>query len=145
VIRQRIHSGPRNSRPEIGNDGWLWPTGVPLDTGQQLAAQGSRGEDLDNALRYQTARHIRLASLVEQPPDPDNRVTLSPRDSDGVPLPQIHYRLDDYVKAGFAASVPIPGRSRCPTSSSASRIARRPWPKRSAASSTSLARTLELL
>jgi hypothetical protein len=24
-----------------------------------------------------TARHIRLASLVEQPPDPDNRVTLS--------------------------------------------------------------------
>jgi hypothetical protein len=125
----------------------LWPTGAPLDTAQQLAAQGIRGEDLDNALRYQTARHIRLASLVEQPPDPDNRVTLSPKDRDmyGVPLPQIHYRLDDYVKAGFAASVPIPGRSRCPTSSSASRIARRPWPKRSAASSTRLARTLEFL
>jgi hypothetical protein len=39
--------------------------------------QGIRGEDLGNAIRYQTARHIRLASLVEQPPDPDDRVTLS--------------------------------------------------------------------
>jgi choline dehydrogenase-like flavoprotein len=94
-------------RIEIGNDGWSWPTGAPMDTAQQLAGQGIRGEDLDNALRYQTARHIRLASLVEQPPDPDNRVTLATGDKDmyGVPLPQIYYKLDDYVKAGFAASV----------------------------------------
>ncbi len=94
-------------RIEIGNDGWSWPTGAPIETAVRLASQGIRGEELDNALGFQTARHIRLASLVEQPPDPDNRVTLDPKDKDmyGVPHPHIAYRLDDYVKAGFAASV----------------------------------------
>ena len=68
--------------------------------------QGLRGAALDNALADQTARHIRLASLVEQPPDPENRVTLgSARDVYGVPVPRLAYRLDDYTKAGFAASV----------------------------------------
>ena len=63
-------------RIEIGNDGWSWPTGAPISTAQDLAKQGLRGEALNNALAYQSARHIRLASLVEQPPDPENRVTL---------------------------------------------------------------------
>jgi len=61
---------------------------------------------LNNALTNQAARHVRLASLIEQPPLPENRVTLDPeaRDKYGVPVPRIAYRLDDYVKAGFAAS-----------------------------------------
>ena len=67
-------------RIEIGNDGWSWPTGAPISTAQDLANQGLRGSGLDNALAYQSARHIRLASLVEQPPDPDNRVTLDDTD-----------------------------------------------------------------
>lgn len=94
-------------RIEIGNDGWSWPTGAPISTGQALGQQGLRGEGLDNALRYQAERHIRMASLVEQPPDPENRVTLDPTEKDfyGVPVPRIAYRLDDYTKAGFAASV----------------------------------------
>lgn len=94
-------------RIEIGNDGWSWPTGAPISTASELAKQGLRGKALDDALRDQASRHIRLASLVEQLPDPDNRVTLDPteRDMYGVPLPRIAYRLDDYVKAGFAASV----------------------------------------
>lgn len=94
-------------RIEIGNDGWSWPTGAPISTAQALGQQGLRGQGLDNALRYQAERHIRIASLVEQPPDPQNRVTLDPTEKDfyGVPLPRIAYRLDDYTKAGFAASV----------------------------------------
>jgi choline dehydrogenase-like flavoprotein len=94
-------------RIEIGNDGWSWPTGAPISTAHDLATQGLRGEALDNALRYQAARHIRLASLVEQPPDPENRVTLDDTTFDiyGVGVPKIAYRLDDYTKAGFAASV----------------------------------------
>jgi len=93
-------------RIEIGNDGWSWPTGAPVTTAADLARQGLRGDALDKALRAQTARQVRLASLVEQLPDPDNRVTLDParRDFYGVPLPRIAYRLDDYVKAGFAAA-----------------------------------------
>ena len=94
-------------RIEIGNDGWSWPTGAPIATASELAKQGLRGKALDAALRDQASRHIRLASLVEQLPEPDNRVTLDPNERDmyGVPLPRITYRLDDYVKAGFAASV----------------------------------------
>jgi choline dehydrogenase-like flavoprotein len=93
-------------RIEIGNDGWSWPTGAPITTASDLAGQGLRGKPLNNALRFQTARHIRLASLVEQPPDPENRVTLGAEfDAYGVPVPRLTYRIDDYTRAGFAASV----------------------------------------
>jgi choline dehydrogenase-like flavoprotein len=94
-------------RIEIGNDGWSWPTGAPITTASELAKQGLRGKALEAALRDQASRHIRLASLVEQLPEPDNRVTLDANEHDiyGVPLPRITYRLDDYVKAGFAASI----------------------------------------
>jgi choline dehydrogenase-like flavoprotein len=101
----------RSERPafriEIGNDGWSWPTGAPITTAADFAAKGLRGKALDAAIREQASRHIRMASLVEQYADPENRVTLDPdtRDIYGVPVPRIHYRLDDQVKRGFAASV----------------------------------------
>jgi glucose dehydrogenase len=93
-------------RIEIGNDGWSWPTGAPTTTAQDLARRGLRGKALDAALLQQTSRHIRLASLMEQLPDPENRVTLDPAERDiyGVPLPRLAYRLDDYLKAGLAAA-----------------------------------------
>ena len=93
-------------RIEIGNDGWSWPTGAPISTASELANQGLRGARLDEALRQQTSRHVRLASLVEQLPDPGNRVTLDPakRDTYGVPLPRLSYSLDAYVKEGLAAA-----------------------------------------
>ncbi len=97
-------------RIEIGNDGWSWPTGAPITTASDLAGQGLRGEELNNALAFQTARHIRLSSLVEQPPDPENRVTLGAEfDMYGVPVPKLTYRIDDYTKAGFAAAVTAHG------------------------------------
>lgn len=93
-------------RIEIGNDGWSWPTGAPISTAADLANQGLRGKDLDNALRQQTSRHVRLASLVEQLPDASNRVILDPekRDIYGVPLPRLSYSIDSYVQAGLAAA-----------------------------------------
>ncbi|MBF0679486.1 MAG: GMC family oxidoreductase [Devosia sp.] len=93
-------------RIEIGNDGHSWPTGAPLSTAQELIAQGLRGAELDNALKHQAARHVRMAALVEQLPDPENRITLHPTEKDryGVPLPQIHYSIDDYAKAGLEAA-----------------------------------------
>jgi choline dehydrogenase-like flavoprotein len=93
-------------RIEIGNDGWSWPASAPVTTAQQLALKGLRGAALDKALFDQAARHIRLASLVEQQPLSENRVTLDPDEKDmyGVPLPRIAYRLDDYAKAGLAAA-----------------------------------------
>ncbi|MFO1132968.1 MAG: GMC family oxidoreductase [Hyphomicrobiales bacterium] len=93
-------------RIEIGNDGWSWPTGAPIATAADLANQGLRGKELDQALRQQTSRHVRLASLVEQLPDAGNRVTLdtAKRDVYGVPLPRLSYRIDGYVQAGLAAA-----------------------------------------
>ncbi len=93
-------------RIEIGNDGWAWPKGAPTTTASDLARLGLRGERLNSALRSQASRHLRLTSLLEQLPDPDNRVTLDPNASDiyGVPLPRIAYRLGAYIEAGLAAA-----------------------------------------
>lgn len=108
---ENLSDGPFRSdrgafRIEIGNDGHSWPTGAPVSTVTELVKQGLRGEGLDAALRDATSRHIRLASLVEQLPDPENRITLheSERDRYGVPLPKVSYRLDDYAKAGLKAA-----------------------------------------
>jgi choline dehydrogenase-like flavoprotein len=93
-------------RIEIGNDGWAWPKGAPVSTAAEFAMQGLRGRALDAALRESASRHLRLASQVEQLPDPENRVTLDPdeRDIYGVPLPRLAFRLDAYVEAGLAAA-----------------------------------------
>jgi choline dehydrogenase-like flavoprotein len=100
----------RKDRPafriEIGNDGWSWPTGAPTTTASDLANLGMTGKALDGELVRVTSRHVRLASLVEQMPDPENRVSLdrNARDMYGVPPPQINYRLDDFTKLGLAAA-----------------------------------------
>jgi choline dehydrogenase-like flavoprotein len=93
-------------RIEIGNDGWAWPTGAPTSTAAELARSGLRGKALDDALRNRTSRQLRLASLMEQLPEPENRVTLAPDLSDiyGVPLPRIAFRLGAYVEEGLAAA-----------------------------------------
>jgi choline dehydrogenase-like flavoprotein len=104
------HGAFRKDRPamriEIGNDGWSWPKGAPVSTAAEFARQGLRGRALDTALREHASRHVRLASQVEQLPDPENRITLDPGEKDmyGVPLPRLTYRLDSYVRAGLAAA-----------------------------------------
>jgi choline dehydrogenase-like flavoprotein len=100
----------RKDRPafriELGNDGWAWPKGAPTTTAADLARLGLRGKELDDALRSQASRHLRLTSLLEQLPEPENRVTLDPGASDiyGVPLPRIAYRLGEYIQAGLSAA-----------------------------------------
>lgn len=108
---ETLRDGPfRKDRPafriEIGNDGWSWPKAAPATTAAELARLGLRGKALDDALRTQASRHLRLASLIEQLPDPHNRVTLDPNDVDiyGVPLPRLAFGLDTYVQAGLSAA-----------------------------------------
>jgi glucose dehydrogenase len=93
-------------RIEIGNDGWAWPTDAPMTTATALARDGLRGKALDDALRMQTARQLRLTSLLEQLPEPQNRITLdaSAFDIYGVPIPRIAYSFGDYIEAGAAAA-----------------------------------------
>ena len=93
-------------RIQISNDGWNWPNGGALTLAGRLASVGLRGAALREAAADQASRHIQLAALVEQLPEPHNRVALHPRDKDryGVPLPRIHFALGDYAKRGLAAA-----------------------------------------
>jgi choline dehydrogenase-like flavoprotein len=89
-------------RVEIGNDGWTWPGGAPIELAPQLIDGGRYGQALVDALGQHAARQLRLASLVEQLPEPENRVLLSERtDALGLPRPRIQYRVGPYVRAGL--------------------------------------------
>ena len=60
---------------------------------------------LDNLNGLYT-RQFRMAFLVDQAPEANNRVTLSDTETDhlGLPRPQISYSLSDHPKAGFEAA-----------------------------------------
>ncbi len=91
-------------RVEVGNDGWTWPGGTPVDRAPELVAQGLRGQLLIDRLRFESVRHFRLASAVEQLANPNNRITpaFDQVDALGIPRPRIRYHLDDYTSAGMA-------------------------------------------
>ena len=93
-------------RIQISNDGWNWPTGGALSLGRALADEGLRGPALRQAAGEQAARHVQLASMIEQLPSPTNRVVLDGKERDlyGVPLPRIHYDIGDYARKGLAAA-----------------------------------------
>ncbi|HEY3246928.1 MAG TPA: GMC family oxidoreductase [bacterium] len=93
-------------RVEIGNDGWSWPGFDPVNLAPGLIAKDLRGAALIQELQTQAARQIRLASLVEQLPDPANRIVpaFDRPDAIGIPRPKITYRVDGYTTAGMAAA-----------------------------------------
>lgn len=114
---ENLRDGPvRASRAglriQIGNAGWTWGTGGALTLPRTLAESGLRGEALRNAAVDQAARHVELASLIEQLPDAGNRMVLDARDKDhyGVPLPRLHYAIGDYSRDGLAAAQGIHDR-----------------------------------
>lgn len=79
----------------FGNDGRVPP--FPLGA--------FRRNMLDNLNGLYT-RQFRMAFLVDQAPEANNRVTLSDTETDhlGLPRPQISYSLSDHTKAGFEAA-----------------------------------------
>lgn len=94
-------------RVEIGNDGWSWPVGDMTQISAELVTkQELLGPQLAQMVNDRASRHIRMASLVEQLPDPDNRVTVSADQVDaiGIPRPVINYKVDRYTLDGMAAA-----------------------------------------
>jgi len=92
-------------RFEMGNDGWLWPTGAPGSNVVDLVDnQGVTGKALRERLRESVSRQFRFGILVEQLPEYDNRVSIDPAwlDALGNYRPIIHYNLSDYTRQGFA-------------------------------------------
>ncbi len=100
-------------RIELGNDGWLWPAGGPQTTAvDAVNRRNLAGRALREALHERIGRQFRLGALIDQLPDPDNRVTIDPRyiDQIGLPRPVISYDLDAYVREGIAAAHGVTSR-----------------------------------
>jgi choline dehydrogenase-like flavoprotein len=90
-------------RVEFLNDGWRWPVGGPDVIAAKLLEQGVRGKALAQAVSAHATRQLAISSLLEQLPDPENRVTLAEeKDALGLPRPRIQYRVGAYTRAGQA-------------------------------------------
>jgi len=67
--------------------------------------EGLTGAELREAVKYRAARRQILFSFNEQLPDPSNRIVPSREgltDALGIPRPEIHYAIDDYVHKAAA-------------------------------------------
>jgi choline dehydrogenase-like flavoprotein len=109
-------------RVDIGNEGWNFviasvaggsdPNVTTLDfvngtnkSGLNKKGVSLLGSKLVEELGGKLTRQFRCGFLVEQTPDPDNRVTLSEiRDGLGLKRPQISYDLSEYTRKGFVAA-----------------------------------------
>jgi glucose dehydrogenase len=118
-------------RVDIGNEGWNFvvagskfgsdPAVTTLDFVNGMNQSGINttefnglgtdnavllGAELANKLHDVMTRQFRIGFLVEQPPDPNNRVTLSAQYTDalGLPRPEITYSISDYTKQGIVAA-----------------------------------------
>jgi choline dehydrogenase-like flavoprotein len=90
---------------DIHNDGWGWATGAPFSDLQHIVdAQHKFGPDLRRALVNQVSRQLLFAFMIEVPPNPSNRVTVSPafRDQLGNMRPVLSYSIPDYTMRGAA-------------------------------------------
>ncbi|MCE7990290.1 MAG: GMC family oxidoreductase [Caldilinea sp. CFX5] len=91
-------------RMAIGEDGWSFPGTPPAALATQLIQQGYRGAALVEQMNAHVARQIRFANLIEQLPDPENRIVpaFEQLDAIGIPRPRLHYRLGDFVERAMA-------------------------------------------
>ncbi|WP_342628218.1 GMC family oxidoreductase [Nguyenibacter vanlangensis] len=73
---------------------------------EQALALGLVGQALDDEIRRRAACGVDLSVSLEPLPDPGNRLTLSKtrRDPLGLPCPDIHYDVGEYVRKGAVAA-----------------------------------------
>ncbi len=101
---QTFRDGPERSRRtgyrlDFANDSRV------LGSTQALITEGVFGAAFDKRLRFSAAHEMSVKNVPEVLPHPDNRVTLSNKtDFLGIAQPQLHFKIDDYTKAGVAES-----------------------------------------
>ncbi len=118
-------------RVDIGNEGWNYViaggangadphvTAVDFVNGMNSGGLNTQkinqlgkdnvalfGAPLASKLNDLITRQFRIGFLVEQTPDPNNRVTLSAKFTDalGLPRPEISYDISEYTKQGIVAA-----------------------------------------
>lgn len=111
-------------RVDVGNEGWGWADGDPntitqdfIDgtnlSGANCGGEKLFGKALVDRLNYNLTRMVRFCYLVEQLPDPNNRVQVpdmaknpkAPTDGLGIPRPEVTYAVDDYTLAGLKSAI----------------------------------------
>ncbi len=95
-------------RIEVGNWGWDLPNGDPYTTAFELidgrgGGKPMFGAALRGALEHRLQRQVRLGALIEQLPDPRNRVEVKKewKSELGEHRPVIHYGFTDYEIESF--------------------------------------------
>ena len=80
--------------------------GSPLNLAQNLIADGGVGPSLFAEIAKIAPYQVRLASMIEQLPDAENRVMIDETQVDalGIPRPKLTYSHDDYVQGGWDAA-----------------------------------------
>ncbi|MEP4036428.1 GMC family oxidoreductase [Pseudophaeobacter sp.] len=73
---------------------------------QALQMHGADPQAVDATIRDLAARRVEMNAIVEQLPDPSNRVWLdhAHKDSSGMPRIQVHYGIDEYAQRGRKAA-----------------------------------------
>ena len=91
-------------RMAIGEDGWSFPGTTPDVLADKLTKAGVYGKELVEQMNAHTARQFRFANLIEQLPDPRNRVlpAWDKTDAIGIPRPRLEYDLYAFERAGMA-------------------------------------------
>jgi choline dehydrogenase-like flavoprotein len=89
----------------LSNEGWRHAG--PQATAVALIEQGFTGQRLKDGIAWRTERELTLGSTAETLPDPTNRIAPDETRTDaiGIPRPRIHYRIDDYAKAGLVLAM----------------------------------------
>jgi glucose dehydrogenase len=89
----------------VSNEGWRHAG--PQATAIALIDQEFAGQRLKDRIAWRTERELTLGSTAETLPDPTNRIVPDETRTDalGIPRPTIHYRIDDYAKAGLALAM----------------------------------------
>lgn len=91
-------------RMATGEDGWSFPGTTVTGLVTDLLKEGYRGPALRERINWHVSRQIRFANLIEQLPDPQNRVTpaLDQVDQLGIPRPRLTYRVGDFERQAMA-------------------------------------------
>jgi choline dehydrogenase-like flavoprotein len=90
-------------RASLGNWGW---SGEPRTSVLALLQQQQFGTSFRSQLRDRLNRMVKFGAMLEQLPDPNNRVTIDPAHTDalGNYLPVLSYSYADYTLAGAVAA-----------------------------------------
>ena len=93
-------------RIDLGNWGWDIATFPPNSNVLALLAANVVGRQLRDQLGDEIPRQLRIGYVIEQLPEPGNRVTIDPAFMDpiGCYRPVIHYNVSDYTRAGMVAA-----------------------------------------